>query len=233
MKGFELLKCYRKKHGWTQKEVAEKLHVSHNTYSQYETGKRSIDIDMYREITKVLDMDVSVLFQTEEERKKIKTYKYLAERDFLTGIYNRRSFIEKGEYYISKASHENVSFFLMDLDDFKKYNDTYGHDNGDRLLKETANVLVEVAKKYGGIVGRLGGEEFAMFMDGDEETVQTIAQEILHKVKEIKWMKEVTISIGITKYQKNDPFIWEEIFVEADKMLYKAKKEGKNRVVST
>jgi len=237
MKGFELLKSNRKKYGWTQKEVAKKLHISHNTYSQYETGKRSIDIDMYREIAKVLEMDVSVLFERNEQqkelKKKVQEYKCLAERDFLTGIYNRRVFIEKGTNYVAQTKQANVSFFLMDVDNFKAYNDEFGHDMGDRLLKEVANVLLKIAKREGALVGRLGGEEFALFVEGDEKRIEKVAKDILKSVKEIKLIKEVTISIGITKYQTNTPFVWEELFVQADNLLYEAKKTGKNKAVST
>ncbi len=155
-----------------------------------------------------------------------------AYRDFLTGLHNRRHFFEEGSRLHSHAVKKgNTVVAMLDVDHFKKVNDTYGHDCGDLVLKELAALLSEHFDKH--LVARLGGEEFAVVMTGTsieqarnifEDFCLEVASQAAHCNGETI---PYTISIGLTDQlgETIDDFI-----KSADQLLYKAKDEGRNRV---
>jgi len=155
--------------------------------------------------------------------------------DGLTGLYLKRYFLEKFYSEIEKAKRYKTNFYIMmlDIDFFKKVNDTYGHLIGDRVLKETANIISNSVRP-GDIVGRYGGEEFIiLFPIIEENDVIEIAQKIRNSIKEVKFKDgkksfSVTISIGISKYIEDlSP---ENLIDNTDKALYEAKHSGRDRV---
>jgi diguanylate cyclase (GGDEF)-like protein len=152
--------------------------------------------------------------------------------DGLTGLYNRRYFNEQIENANLKGGKTNLSLILLDVDDFKKYNDTYGHPEGDRLLKLIAGAILETVREQD-IVARYGGEEFAVILN---ETNNATATEIAERIRlavEIlpsKLLKSpVTISVGVATspdHAKDRGGLIDY----ADKSLYYAKNTGKNKV---
>ena len=155
--------------------------------------------------------------------------------DTLTGISNRRAFENTLEELMGQASRYKSSFSMLifDIDNFKRLNDQYGHDMGDRVLKELVERIKEVVRDVD-MLSRWGGEEFTILMaqTGREGALrmaercrQIIADTLFDEVG------PVTISLGVTCYKTGDNE--RKFFKRADDALYQAKAEGKNRVVWT
>ncbi len=171
------------------------------------------------------NLEIIELFKLNKDR---------ADKDFLTGIYNRRYFMEFSKTMISNAKRKNMNIVvaMVDIDFFKKINDTYGHDSGDEAIKFLARTL-EDSLRDSDIVARLGGEEFAIIL------VNCAYDNIFNKFDEIRIKVEhnilkcygheirFTISIGVMCELRNSI---EEMLSEADRMLYESKHNGRNRV---
>lgn len=145
-------------------------------------------------------------------------------KDGLTGLYNRRYVLNRIAQYMQQGAL--VSVIFGDIDNFKKLNDTKGHQAGDTVLKHVAKIAMEECTG-GGIAGRYGGEEIVVLLTDTSLRVETIAERIRQRVE-----KETmtTISLGYTKYKKGiSPH---ELVVQADEAMYKSKKTGKNRVTA-
>ena len=160
--------------------------------------------------------------------------KLLASIDHLTGLYNRRKMLELFEQEVKrvKRSRKTFTIAMADIDNFKGVNDTYGHECGDEVLKSVTSVFREECRESDYIC-RWGGEEFLLlFIDSDLPAAKKIAERILKRSEEKKnpCMENcpATLSMGITEYS-NDLNI-EQLLQRADNALYKAKKNGKNRI---
>lgn len=163
-----------------------------------------------------------------------------ARTDVLTGIPNRRFFIECMENELSKNQRnprENA-FLMLDIDHFKIVNDNHGHTIGDIALKTIAKVCKETIRDYD-VFGRIGGEEFAVFLiETEYEEALKIAERLRVNVENIELFDAqgdpvaLRISIGITKYHHKEDTL-ETLMVRSDNALYLAKNQGRNRVVST
>lgn len=161
--------------------------------------------------------------------------------DPLTGLYNRRymDLTFNKEIKRTKREKTHLSFLMMDIDCFKQYNDTYGHQAGDEVLKEVAHVLKKEFKRPGDFVARYGGEEFAAFFTGlDEEQSINFAEQIRVNIESLKMEHKnnkagsyVTLSMGLAVIDDKEEPEEEEIIKRADQALYKAKESGRNRVV--
>lgn len=166
------------------------------------------------------------------ERELIKRANY----DNLTGVLSRTAFIQKLEdkFILPLSKDKNTYFLTIDFNCFKKVNDTYGHIVGDKVLKRISELLMVHIGDHG-FVGRIGGDEFAAYLEvGLEESFEKIAADILHKVAGTtigykQYHIQVTISIGGTVITKNDEF--ENIYYRSDQALYKAKELGKNMFI--
>lgn len=166
----------------------------------------------------------------EEKAREIKTYKKQSQKDVLTGLWNR-SYIDS--YVVEKIlAKEYCAFFMIDMDNFKSINDTYGHIAGDHTLKAFADVLREKVGKED-VVCRLGGDEFVIFVANREsiKEVKTMAEEIIDemgkRLKEKQYMGNPSVSIGIARYPQ-DGQTFEELYGAADKALYHVKQNGKS-----
>lgn len=156
--------------------------------------------------------------------------------DGLTEIFNRRGFFDtiKPLSYLSRRNRYPVGIMMTDIDDFKKVNDTYGHQKGDDILRGVAQVLKSNVRGSD-IVGRYGGEEFIVFFyDVDKDIMYQIADTIRKKIeKDTRDDIPVTVSIGISqgllRSDVEDSIM--TLIGMADACLYRAKGEGKNRVV--
>ncbi len=164
----------------------------------------------------------------------------LATQDPLTGIFNRREFFIRGENAIQRNTLYNtpLSLLMMDIDFFKRINDTFGHANGDRVLKQFVHTC-QTQTRSSDIFARLGGEEFALLLpeSGPEEarlTAERIRQEIEDQAVSSDSGGDIyiTVSIGISAKTVKTPTL-ERMIHEADSALYLAKSMGRNRVVLT
>ncbi|OHD93280.1 MAG: hypothetical protein A2019_00815 [Sulfurimonas sp. GWF2_37_8] len=162
--------------------------------------------------------------------------------DALTELYNRRYFNEVIEEEIMRAKRDDkyFSFLMIDIDHFKQYNDTYGHQSGDMVLKKTAEVFKNYSKRTSDFVFRLGGEEFAILFSGlDEVKSFTYVHELLQKIEDLHIAHRensaspyVTVSMGLLVQKGESIDMYGELYSKADALLYKAKQNGRNRVVS-
>ncbi len=166
-----------------------------------------------------------------------KQVEQLAITDELTQLYNRRFFNTKIEEEIIKAKKENTYFSLLilDVDFFKEYNDTYGHQKGDEALKEIAIILKKDTSRSNDYAFRLGGEEFGIITTLDKVRVIEFAQHIKDKIEQLQIEhisscigKYLTISIGITSRKGADIINSESLYKQADDALYKSKGNGRN-----
>jgi len=161
----------------------------------------------------------------------------LATKDDMTKLFNRRHFLELTQRELSQQQRtKSMGFVLMiDIDHFKKVNDNYGHATGDQAIINVANILKDNLREYD-IVGRVGGEEFSMFLPNCERDIATqIAERIRNKVANLstafrKTSIKLTISIGLTARKENESSI-DSMLHRADKALYQAKDSGRNKVV--
>ena len=169
-------------------------------------------------------------------REELSIARREAEQDFLTGLPNRRRFYRALEDFLQDYKTKNYifSFIILDIDDFKKVNDTYGHLVGDEVLKDIASVL-KFYLRANTIIGRLGGEEFGIILPGvDVEGAKAVAERLRRIIENRKvhideYIIDYTASFGVTQVKENDTV--EDIIDRADKALYEAKKAGKNKVV--
>ncbi|WP_457622313.1 diguanylate cyclase [Persephonella sp.] len=158
--------------------------------------------------------------------------------DPLTGVLNRRpmEFILNNQYQISKISNRPVSIALLDIDDFKKINDNYGHLVGDKVIKQVSSILQKSLRKSD-LIFRFGGEEFLIFMPFTEKKDAFKVMEKLRKRIEEKDIVcgddviRVTVSIGVEGATLHPNETVNDIIERADKKMLRAKKTGKNKVV--
>lgn len=159
--------------------------------------------------------------------------------DELTKLYNRRFFNTKIDEEINRAKRENkfISLFILDVDYFKQYNDTYGHQMGDIALEKVAQIFKNKATRASDFAFRLGGEEFAVLSTLEKEKAVEFAQIIKNEIENLKIehknssvSKYLTISIGIASNEASNITTSDELYKEADDNLYEAKKLGRNRV---
>jgi diguanylate cyclase (GGDEF)-like protein len=156
--------------------------------------------------------------------------------DYLTGALNRRKFFQLGEHQFSLFK-EHITFFsiiMLDLDYFKNLNDKFGHAAGDAFLKAFTKSIID-HKRPSDILGRLGGEEFALILP---ETKLEFAVEIAERLRSLceydevlfnKKVLQTTVSIGVTEIWGKDKS-FNDVLKRADEALYQAKRKGRNRV---
>jgi len=175
-----------------------------------------------------------ILTQKEEqEQKYIKKLQKLAQKDFLTGIYNRRYINDLLEIELKEAKRydKDLSVAIIDIDYFKHINDKYGHNTGDYVLKKFTQ-LIEQNIRETDLFGRWGGEEFIIIFTN---TTLEVAYEKCLKLKNIVQnynfaiVKSLTCSIGVANFSQNDKVF--DLVEKADKALYRAKQTGRNKVI--
>lgn len=210
-----------------------------STNGTYYNGNR-IDRHMLKDGDKVQIASANIMkfsYQDSAEGQFQKELFESASKDSLTKIYNRAFFIERfpQEFSYALRHHSPLSLVILDIDYFKKVNDTYGHQAGDYVLCEIASVISKIIRKED-IFARYGGEEFIILLrDIKEEKAYIFANHIKEAVEEYEFKFEgkvisVTISVGIATYKEGNFKDHEEMLSVADKYLYKAKNSGRNRV---
>lgn len=178
------------------------------------------------------------VFQDISEQKRRENQLYQrATRDALTGVFNRGHFTEMAMLEIDRARRfgEPLSAVMLDIDHFKKVNDTYGHHIGDKVIIALAQLLTAQIRKID-FVGRLGGEEFAILLPrANKEPAAEVARRVRLLVSELRVPispeQEIsfTVSIGVAALRPTTRDL-QELLRNADAALYTAKREGRNRV---
>jgi len=166
--------------------------------------------------------------------------KLLSYNDQLTKLPNRRYLEEhmRGEWELAAKKNFKIAVLYIDIDHFKQYNDTYGHEAGDRCLIEVADALKQIVRPFNGYVARMGGEEFvAILSNANEYKVKLISEQCLRGISNLNIPHRtsmvsdvVTVSIGAAMTQPNRSQQPKQLIMDADEHLYKAKENGRNQI---
>ncbi len=173
-----------------------------------------------------------------ETLSQLRQLRSAAAIDYLTGLYNRRYFFDQGPRIANDClkRQTRLSIGILDIDHFKRLNDTYGHEIGDQVLKAVATRLQTLLDGSRNLLARIGGEEFAiLFADMDSSTATGFCEELRENLSGLKIQADgeelsVTVSIGIAAINAVETF--ENYLNAADQFLYMAKHRGRNRVYS-
>lgn len=201
--------------------------------------KKALELGAFDYIKKPLD-EVEVIARLQsalrfkEQQDKLKG---MAMKDGLTGLYNHALLMEllEKELIQQERLNNNIAFAMLDIDYFKKVNDTYGHLVGDIVLKELAGILTQSVRKSD-IVGRYGGEEFGIvFPQISQQGVWNVCERIRQNVETFNFNTDgqvirATISIGMCFKESGKNLSNQELVKRADDALYQAKKNGRNRI---
>ncbi len=181
--------------------------------------------------TLIFYVAVTILFN--KTRTLWENEKTLSRTDPLTGAKNIRAFAEIIEHEMLRSSREDLPFSMayLDLDNFKNFNDTYGHVAGDELLKSiVANIMLQLRKTD--VVGRLGGDEFAIFFPAtDQSATQVVMQKISHELDKLMGASiwSITFSVGVLTCTGGVHNL-EKLISFADGLMYEVKRAGKNDI---
>lgn len=199
-----------------------------------ENKKDSFDFKYYNDEIGFLINNFFEMKQTID--KNIEKLQYNASYDFLTKIFNRKTYFEISEeiFELSKRQNEPFSILLIDIDHFKRINDTYGHLIGDEVLKFVSSNISKILRKSD-ILGRYGGEEFIVTLPNTKlDNAKTIAEKINKYIYDNHYVNEtydlqLSVSVGIAQIKKETNLT--DLIHKTDEALYKAKNYGRNRVV--
>ncbi len=214
--------------GIIENELASIADVIHKTQNELEERVEARTDELNKTMIK--------LMETQEKLEK------LSLTDNLTGLSNRRAldqYLENLWKLLSRQNSVSFCFLMIDIDYFKKFNDTYGHQKGDICLKAVSNCLDEQLRRQSDFMGRYGGEEFLVILNNISSTdMLRLAEVFRQAIQDLKIPNEgspvsdwVSISIGgvcINEMRNKTP---ESAIASADKMLYEAKNSGRNKVV--
>jgi diguanylate cyclase (GGDEF)-like protein len=161
-----------------------------------------------------------------------------ANRDALTGLYNKRYFMSRMKTFSRRPGEgEGLSLIMMDIDHFKMYNDRYGHIAGDACIRSVASVLGRVVTRPSDLCARYGGEEFVILLDGTGQSgAEKVAARIMDQLSALKIenadspvSSSLTVSMGIACGSPGSQDDLEVMLLKADRALYRSKEEGRNR----
>jgi diguanylate cyclase (GGDEF)-like protein len=207
-------------------------------------GKINNPIKLYWQIAFMIFLSATIFIfyliikrENHKLSKLSRQFYELSIKDPLTGLFNRRFFYEILEREIEKSRRKEKVFTIAigDLDNFKKINDTFGHLEGDRILTEVAQIIKDNIRKYD-IAARLGGEEFAILLP---ETTKEEALAIIDRLREeicrrnlCEGNKKLSISFGLSSFPEDGQTL-DTLLSRADRALYDAKRQGKNRTIAS
>jgi diguanylate cyclase (GGDEF)-like protein len=189
------------------------------------------DIKMARTLAEQMSITLASLQFRENLRQQ-------AIRDPLTGLFNRRYLVESMFQSIGRAERQQtpLSALMIDIDDFKRFNDTHGHDTGDLVLQRVAGAMQQCTRKED-TLSRYGGEEFCLVCpDLSDKDVEVLAERLCEQVRRLTLeidganINTITISVGIAIYPDHGRN-GEDLLREADEALYRAKALGKNQAL--
>lgn len=202
---------------------------------EYEREVQSLKIqaeEAYEKKSQAFDHLEQIYAEIEQKQNELMAINLglieLSNTDKLTGLYNRRYFSQKMSEFIRAFEMEHVQFSLLiiDIDHFKNVNDTYGHQVGDIVLEQLAQLLKEVVGEQG-VVCRFGGEEFTIILIGHS---QQVADDINKRAAAKEWphIHKLTVSVGMANFTEHDDE--QSLIQRADEALYYSKEHGRNRV---
>lgn len=207
--------------------LRSKVKIFKELYQQ----RRQLEVTTYE-----LEKKIQELMLAQEERSK---YENISKEDFLTCTYNRRGIEQLLQlHWADCAKYElPISLMLIDLDNFKSYNDYYGHVSGDQVLKEVVDSAKRVLTGSAEYIGRYGGEEFLVVLPNKERgDAERIAEEIQSELSKKQIVHKenvphniVTVSMGLITTVPATPAVCSKIIGEVDEALYQAKTNGRNR----
>lgn len=224
------------------KELERELALRRHIEAELEAIRTDLE-ERVRERTRALEArnaelsKLRLALETANQRLK-----RLVSVDALTGIANRRHFDRALDRELRRARRESLplSLVFLDLDEFKRFNDTYGHARGDEVLKLVAHTLDETFRRGGDLVARYGGEEFAVVLPGvDARRAELYAERLRRRIWRLaipyqasQVADRVTISAGVATVPPGTIAGADDLLRAADKALYRAKCLGRNRIAS-
>jgi diguanylate cyclase (GGDEF)-like protein len=194
-------------------------------------------VEEFVELVAISSGGIALYLMSRAEREEISSLRRSANVDDLTGLSSRFFFRRAAARRIelSRANDLPLALIVLDIDEFKPYNDLYGHQAGDVALRCLADVLGTSARADD-LVARYGGEEFVLLMSGDLEAALEVAERIRQRVErecapehDASLRRRITISLGVVPLTGDNPTL-ERLVEAADKEMYRAKRAGKNRV---
>jgi diguanylate cyclase (GGDEF)-like protein len=194
-------------------------------------------VEEFAELVAISSGGVALYLISRAEREEISSLRRSANSDDLTGL-SSRSFFRRAaarRIELSKTYDLPLACIVLDVDDFKAYNDLYGHQAGDSALRRLARVL-RTSARADDLVARYGGEEFALLLSGELEDALDVAERIRRRVErecapehDASLHRRITVSVGVVPLTGENPTL-ERLLEMADKEMYRAKRAGKNRV---
>lgn len=233
MDGLELLAHIRAKHEYTDVIII----TGYTDKASYADVINAGAVDFLKKPFEKEELQAK-LHRVERERSMVQELEELSLRDELTGLYNRRYFSQKLEEEVGRAErhHHQVYLAILDVDNFKGYNDAFGHPAGDKVLVDVGKILNTCTRKNVDFTFRYGGDEFAAILTHTDEKQ---AVKVISRVLDSFFRKkhgETSLSVGLVHCLFLENLSWAEnaeIMVHrADKALYLAKNAGKNQIVS-
>lgn len=233
MDGFELARRIRRYH-----PRVRLLGISSSTDRKTSAGFLKAGAHDFVSRPFVLEELQCRIASTVDTLAQLKQLQDLAARDFLTGLFNRRYFFERGRRLVAEAREMGlpISIAILDIDHFKRLNDRYGHDGGDRALTAVARSLSNSAERGFNLLARIGGEEFAILFPGaDLAEAMRLSDGIREAIASQPLVLEgetlaLTVSLGVSEIGPQDEL--DACLGVADRALYAAKQSGRNKVSS-
>jgi len=219
---------------WLEDIIAGALDSEYEPESLWTKLKYVISITVFVSISLIFPAMVG--FRLIDSRKKLTDeIKRLSEQDYLTGLFNRRMIHEIIEHEILRSRRYKSTFavILMDIDNFKMTNDTFGHNAGDRLLVEISGIIRRTIRESD-TAGRWGGEEFLVFCpETDIDGAISLAEKLRVNIEATDFhdIGDKTASFGVARIEQGDNV--NALVSRADAGLYSAKSSGKNRVIAS
>ena len=223
--------------GWTQHAPELLLSNRLNGITACVMGW-ALSVLLWRKFTTISLQQTQLEKAHAELQSKQKELERLTRQDGLTGLFNRNTFVELSRSELKRAQRQGsaTTILLLDLDHFKRVNDTWGHPAGDAVLRHVAT-LASTTVRSTDLVGRLGGEEFIVLLPNTSaEAGRKLAEKLRLRLESapVPWEKAtiaVTASFGLASTTSEEKRDFETLYTEADKALYLAKQRGRNRVV--
>ena len=224
--------------GWTQANATLLLSNRLNGVAACIMGW-ALSVMLWRKFTTIKLQQMQLEASNLQLQDKQRELERLTRSDGLTGLFNRNTFVELAENELNRAQRQGTAtaILLMDLDYFKRINDTWGHPAGDTVLRHAALVTSSSVRSTD-LVGRLGGEEFmvllpATSLEGARRAAETVRRRM--EANPARWNGlsiPVTVSIGVTGTTASQKRDFDNLYHDADQALYAAKQQGRNRVVA-
>jgi diguanylate cyclase (GGDEF)-like protein len=221
-------------------QMSQEIQLSHEQLEDYSRSLEQKVSDRTQELQAEIEKRTKAEVELQSANQELHRMAYL---DGLTQIANRRQFDERliQEWKRMKRNRLPISLILCDVDYFKKYNDTYGHQAGDECLRHVGQAITAAIHRPADLAARYGGEEFAAILPNtDLNGAAKVARAIQSQIKELQIPHRssdvsayVTVSLGVASLFPDDQTTTEQLLIKADQLLYQAKSEGRDRFACT